>query len=435
MNQDGNYDFTIPADELEYDFDKHVYRRKNQFVGTEAERNLALKKAFDRIFEKLKIDQQLCRRIMNYVSGVFTRTGNVEWFGSNLLGVHMIKFLSSDRERFFNEVLGIDEHYITYEIGQTKLINQSWNVGGDTFNLVIAYVVHRLSYEFKNKTFYEAAVNLVSFLQFVFYTSIYWNFFRNKPVDLPAAESAYSQLSLKFEIRRVGNWGQHLQDRSEHFLSTDYDNYNYLHKFDIPEYVVRWVTDLNTRSRQTVKDYYGVLDQVRRDNSRVLTQSSMIELNGEVIIRDRVSAFNTARSNLLEASSTYTSFYKDSLFRVVLSFIPKASPEALRKLLRYVTEVPLGKKKDEIEKIIEDTLSHAFEFVSTTRFNFKDVGAFLEKMKSLYQAPKSQNEIVLSLRTRVEAIAKKETHLRREVDLAAVRTAFLLYLLVRATDS
>lgn len=420
--------------QLVWDFKQGVFVRADQFVATEADKSKALKQAFDNVFKNLKIDLALCRRIMNYTSAVFTRSGNIEWFGSNLLGVDLIKFLSSDKERFFDEVVQSDEYYIESEIGRSGVINQEWNVGGDTFNLTVVYIIHRLIPEFKNKTFYDAAESLVTLMQFVFYTSIYWNFFQNKPVDLPAAEAAYSQLSLKFDIRRMGNWGLHLKDRSEHFLSPNYSNFEHIRKFDIPAYVVRWITDLNTRSRQTVKDYYNVLDQVRRSNSRTITQSSKIELNGETIVRDKVSAFNNAKENLFEASMSYSSFYRDSLFRVVLAYVPKASPEALRKLIRYIPELPLGKKREAVDSIMEDTLAHAFDYVATNRFDFKDVGSFLERMKSLYQAPKSQNEIVLSLRTRVEALAKKETHLKREVDLAAVRTALLLYFLIRSVD-
>lgn len=419
---------------LYYDYGFGGYLPLRPLVASEAMRTDALRKAFDEAFKKVVFDKRLATKIRLYVSGVFGREGNVEWFGSSLLGVHTIRFFDSDRNKLFDQVLEVDEDYLQASIDQTKTINGEWAVAGDTFNLAVTYMIHRMLPKFSDKDLYNAAVDMVKLLQFKFYSSIYYHFFP-KPVDMPAAEAAYSQLSLKFDIRRMGNWGQHLTERAEYFVSRECPHYDEVKAFNTPDLLIRFITDLNTRTKQTVKDYYAVLDRVRRENSRVITQSSKIDLDGETIIRDKVTALNTAKQTLFDASWDINNFYKDELARVALEMVPKASPVAMKTVLLYIAAQPLGPKRDYVEGIMADALSHAFDLIVSNRINFKDVAFLLNRMRALYQSSKSTNEYVLSLRERIEKLVKKETHLTNTAALAAVRNALLLYFLIRAIAS
>lgn len=420
--------------ELDYDFLTDTFKIGGQIIAIESTRNDSLRKVFDDIFKKVTFDKRLATKIRLYVASVFGRDGNVEWFGSNLLGVHNIRFYDTDRNRLFDQILEIDEDYLEASITQTKTIDSNWKVAADTFNLAITYMVHRMYDKFADKDIYNAAVDLVKLLQFKFYSSIYFHFFP-KPVDMPAAEATYSMLSLKFDIRRLGNWGAHLTERAEYFVSKECPHYINVKAFTHPAMVIRFVTDLNTRTKQTVKDYYGVLDTVRRNNSRVLTQDSKILLDGESIIRDQVTAFSTAKQTLIDASYDVNNFYKEELAKVALEMVPKASPVALKAVLVYMARLPLGSQRTEAESIMEDALAHAFDLIVVNRINFKDVATLLNRMRALYQSSKSQNEYVLSLRKRIEKIVKRETHLTHDAALAAVRNALLLYFLIRAVAS
>ena len=184
-----------------------------------------------------------------------------------------------------------------------------------------------------------------------------------------------------------------------------------------------------------MKDYYAVLDRVRRDNSRVLSQTSKVDLDGETIIRDKVTALNTAKQTLLDASWDINNFYKEELARVCLEMVPKASPVAMKTVLVYIASQPLGKTRKDMESIMEDALAHAFDLIVTNRINFRDVAFLLNRMRALYQSSKSTNEYVLSLRERIEKLVKKETHLTNNAALAAVRNALLLYFLIRGIAS
>ncbi|EIF4796219.1 hypothetical protein LFN83_004989, partial [Salmonella enterica subsp. enterica serovar Infantis] len=120
-----------------------------------------------------------------------------------------------------------------------------------------------------------------------------------------------------------------MAERATYFCSPEYPNYDAVKRFDAPDMVLRYITDLNTRTKQTVKDYYAVLDRVRRENARVVSQSARVELDGQSVIRDKVGALEIAKQNLFDASYDINNLYKEELARVVLEMVPKASPAAL----------------------------------------------------------------------------------------------------------
>lgn len=401
-------------------------------IGHESLKNGSLKSVFDRHFKDVQFNNTLNNRIVNYCQAVFNRDGNVEWFGSNLLGTETIKFYTTDRDRFFDEVLVIDEDYLKDSISSETDVNMSWVVTSDTFNLSIVYMLHKyIPLIKKDKKAYDAAVSLVVLLQFKFFSSIYSNFF-SKPVDPGAAEGAYAALSLKFAIKQHGSWGALLKDRAEYFVSNESPHYKKIGDFKSTPEIIYFLSDLNTRTKQTVKDYYGVLDKVRSEGLRINTDASKMSLDGEDILKDRTTTYNNAKNSLLDASTTYQSFYKAEYVDIVLGLVPKTSPQALRDVLKYISTLPFGKERDNVEKIMEDTLMYVFDYIISNRFNFNSTKTLLLKMQRLIQAPKSNDPRILSLRERLEKLGKSKTHVTHPAALSALRTSILLYFILFA---
>lgn len=425
-------------DDLVFDYERGVYVPRFDRVAAEAAKMPnSVRKIFDEHCKNVVFNDRLHARITHYAQAIFSRDGNVEWFGSPLLGVHQIRFFDSDRDELFDNILEVDEDFLTEVLSDKRYSDMvmEWNVTGDVWNLMCVYLLHRyIPIMDKNAKAKEAIVNLIKLLQFKFFSSIYVHFFP-RPVDLPAAEATYAALSMKFYIKQEGSWGALIQNQAEYFVNPNPVHYDDIKRFTDTEKIIYFISDLNTRTKQTVKDYYGVLDRVRRDNSRMLTQSSSVEIDGETILRDRITVENTARQNLLEASTSLSSMYKEELARVACELVPKGSPNALKTLMVYITSLPMGKERDAMESIMTDTLSHAFEYIVTNRIKFTDVTFILKKIRALYMASKTSDPVILSLRKRMEDVARKQTHLRHDAALAAIRNMTLLYFVLRAMAS
>lgn len=396
----------------------------------------SIKAAFEDASEGSAASLMMCRRVINYSKSLISRSENVTFMGSNLMGVERIKFFDADRDRWFDEVLQIDEDYLQDCIHKVKAVNSDWKVAGDAFNLSVVWFIHscHANLRVKDKVVEEAMREALIVLQFKFLTSIYSHYFE-KLVDTEAAEAVYAALTMKSSIKRLGSWGEVLRWRADSFLSKDSTHHRDLVKFDNDEGVMYVLTDISTRIRKSIKDQYKILEKIRAGNLRIETTSSTVMLDGDRIIKDQVSSYNKAKNYLLDVAGNESSFIKYELVDVVLDIMTTTSKQSMIDILTAISRTPTGKKRDEVESFIEDTLMHAFDYIVKERIHFHDVGFILTKMKALYTSSKSTDPRLLSLRSRIEKYSKKHSQLRASSALASVRTALMLYFLIRALSA
>ena len=382
-------------------------------------------------------DIKLAKAIINYFNEIKTRNDDhIQFFGGNLLGTQRIKFLDSDRNRWFDEVLLVDEEYLRECAHAVPTIRADWNVTGDVFNLSCVWVAHKLlsSPKASDKLIQEAAVITFVILQFRFLTSIYSNYFK-RLVDEEAAQATYDSLTLKFALKQLGSWEAMLRDRAEDFVSKDGLHYKRLKDFAPDAGILYVVSDLQTRTRSRIKDMYAVLDTVRSNNMRVRYTSAQVEVDGDKIIRDQVNAFNSARYYLFDVAGNEASFIKRDLVNVILDLMTTVSEQAFVDLLRIIATTPTGKRREEIEWMMETTLMHGFDFICRNQVRFNDAANILVRLKAIYMSSKSSDPVLLEMRTRIEKFVKKHSHLRSSAALAAARTSLMLYFMLRALAS
>lgn len=382
-------------------------------------------------------DIKLAKAIISYFNDIKTRNDDhIHFFGGNLLGTQRIKFLDSDRNRWFDEVIMVDEDYLRECAHSVPSIRADWNVTGDIFNLSCIWVVHKLlsSPRASDKLIHEAAVITFVILQFKFITSIYSNYFQ-RLVDEEAAQATYDSLTLKFALKQLGSWEAMLRDRAEDFASKHGLHYKRLVDFSPDVGILYVISDLQTRTRSRIKDMYAVLDMVRSNNMRVRYTSAQVEVDGDKIIRDQVNAYNSARYYLFDVAGNEASFIKRDLVNVILDLMTTVSEQAFIDLLRIIATTPTGKKREEIEWMMETTLMHGFDFICHNQIKFNDAANILIRLKAIYMSSKSTDPILLEMRSRIEKFVKKNSHLRSSAALAAARTSLMLYFMLRALAS
>lgn len=390
--------------------------------------------AFANVAGKHEPDLKMCKRVIKYSVELASRDEHLTFYGGNLLGTDRIRMLPSDRDRWFDEVLAIDEEYLKECVHSVPSINTDWVVTSDVFNLSVVWFLYHCFAKMnpKDKTVQQAITESIVVLQFKFLSSIYSNYF-GKPVDYEAAEATYAALTMKFNIKRLGSWGALMRERADAMTNKDSPHHHMLQKFDNDDEILYFLTDLQTRTRKTIKDQYKVLDKVRRGNLRIQTTNQTMELDGDKIIRDQVSAYNTAKRYLLDVSGNESSFIKNELVNVILDIMNTVSKQAFLDLLQSISNLPTGKARDEMEEIMSDTLHHAFDYIVKNRIKFNDAGYILVKLRALYML--SNDPKLDKIRKKVELFAKRNSHLRASAALASARTSIMLYFLLRALSS
>lgn len=379
---------------------------------------------------------RMVKAIIQFSKEMKARTDHQSFFGGNLLGVDQIRFYTTDRDRWFDDVLQIDEEYLRETVHDLDIINTDWVVTSDVFNLSCIWVVNLIykKFGFGNKLAMEAMIETLIMMQFRFLTSIYAHYFR-KPVDNDAAEATYASLTMKFKIRQLGTWGAVLKDRAELFLAKDSIHLEAITKLTPDEAVLYFITDMSTRTRKLIKDQYAVLDKIRSGNLRIQTTNSSIVLDGDKIIRDRVNSYSVARAYLYDVSGNPASFIKQDLVNVVLNIMNTVSEQNFKDLLVAASSLPTGPKRDNLEWMLDNTLLFSFDYIQTNRIRFNDIQTILIKMRAKFMSSKSQEPVLLELRSRIEEFCEHNSKLKSPAALASARTSMMLYFLLRALSS
>ena len=420
-------------------FEEYIDLMNPRKLSTEKlkEGELRMGQALAEAAPNFKVDKKLCNRIIAFYQKMKSSEWNINWFGGCLLGTELIRFTPQDRDYWFDEVLEVDEDFLENVLERTGL-NAEWNVSSDTFGVINAYILHvayKTSPGFKDKLIYEAMKSMLSVWQFRYYSSLYSIRFKRNPVDMPAAEATYAALTMKFTIKQLGSWGAALDYRSERFLDKSSPHTNTYRDYKDINDVVYIVTDLSTRCNRTFYDYYNILDGVRKNNSRIGIYEEIATVEGEQILKDRSSIQSMSIEYLLSSSTSTSSFVTNQYLELVNEMVTTSSPAAVKDSLIALSNLPLGKERDEIEEVMRTTLIYTFNYVAENRLKFTQISSLLSKVRAVITASKNKEKDVVFMRNRTEKFITKHTHLKHDTTVASCRTAMLLYFIVKGLSA
>jgi hypothetical protein len=393
---------------------------------------------FDTQFNQVKFDRDMCKRIIRFSQNFMTRNNDhAAFFGGVVMGVNPIRFLESDREQWYEEVLDVDESLLAHAFKSASAVNHDFKVMGDVFNYTPAYVVYRINKEtgISQQLRKEASIHAFMVLHYRFLTSLLIPRFRY-PADPEIAKATYASLSGRFDIRRYGSWRKLLEARSEDLVSATSIYRDALRTFQPDQKVIRVVTDTQGRIRELVKKIYQVYLDMKESGQRFRsTSSTTITTDGEVILKDRKSDYNSYLRYLREVVGSERSFIRDELIDVIASAMRTMPPELLKDTLTYLSRNYEATGQQYLDDILKETLLYTFEYLHENRMLLgrnNDLPNLLAKLRALLMASRSSNKDVLELRKHTEKLVRNSIRTRNESIVASVRTGVLLYITLRA---
>lgn len=404
---------------------------------------VTIKEVYDRQFDQVKFDRNLCRRIIHYSQQFMTRNeDHSAFFGGVLLGVNPIRFLDSDRERWFEDVLDIDEDLLSSDFKTITAINHDFQVMSDPFNYTSAYVCHRLmqNNHISQALKKEAMTHAFMVLHYRFLTSLLVLRFRT-PADPEVARATYASLSGRFDIKRYGSWRALIEARSENLISP-----NSIYRRVIQEFspdtskgegpsVIRVVTDTQGRIREVVKKIYAIHTQFLKSGTRLRTVTDLsINSDGEMILKDRMGGYSSYIRYVNEVVQTKRNFIRQELVDIIANAMVTMPPKLLVESLEYMTENYQKRNQAYLEDIVKESILYAVEFLSTNRLilsSGNDLSEFITRLRSLLMASRSSDPTVLKLRELTEKMVREAVKSRNQAVIASVRTGVILYITLR----
>jgi len=397
-----------------------------------------IKEVLDEQFNQVKFDKALCKRVIQFSQTFMTRNDDHStFFGGVLMGVNPIRFLDSDREEWYEDVLDVDEELLTNAFRKVGAIDFDYKVMSDVFNYTPVYLAHRLDKEtgIPKALREEAKKQGFMVLHFRFLTSLLIRRFRY-PADPAIARAAYSVLSGRYDIRRYGSWRALLEARSEDLISSNSIYRNPIARLSPDSMIIRVVTDTQSRIRVLVNKQYAVYIETRDAGVRLKSTSDvMVSTDGEMVLKDRKSGYAGYLRYMHEMAQSQNSLIKPELLDVVAQAMPTMPPKLLTDTLVYFSENYRQRNQKYLEEIVNETLLYTFEFLHSNRAVLRhqsDLAGLLSKLRALLMASRSSDPSVLKLRNLTEKLVRQSVTTRNNAVIASVRTGVLLYITLRA---
>lgn len=399
----------------------------------------SIRTIFDEHCSHVVFDRRLLKELAKYERDfVHKSEDHIKFFGGNLMGVEVVKFTSSDQARWFDEILEADEGGLKIEIHALPDVLPHRQVSSNIMNLSCVWMAHKFltSSKLSQRERENGAKLAMLVLHYKYITSILSYWFKKYRADPVVAQATYDALTKRFGLKVAGSWGALLEGRSESVVDRRSIHYKTLMALEPDTSVIYLLNDTQGRVKSILKYIRDVFSKVQGDESTLIkTIAGTIELDGDVKVRDRTK--HTSRYvNYIETTiPDKSSFIIPELVRVISSIVTTAPRKNLQETLEYCSENFSVRGDKELLRLPAVLLEHAFDYITKNpgvMSSGRDVTGLLSKMRSVYQASKANDPLILEARTIGESVAKRATGSKNKILLSAVRNALMLYILLRA---
>lgn len=399
---------------------------------------ITLSDVFDEAFKNTKFNAALAKKIYYYQFGYINKSKEfMEFFGGNLIGVHIVRFTTKDEMDFFNDVIDIDYQYLLKEIKKVTTINHEYKVSSDLVNLTIVYMIHKFfTSPIINDKDRDRAVYDLALLFFIRCLVIVHNAWFQFPADPKIVQVAYSRLSKKNLIKELGSWHKVLDYRAKKLIEKNGLHYKRFIEFKDDLDTVYVINDSQGRIRDILKGYYDEFITTHAEGDNILTTSSVIvDVEGELTLKDKTGSIESYITYIKNIIVDKDSFIKSDLLSIITNLNSNTSNRMLRSVLEWLCDNYTNTKyHKDINDFVTKIIIHSFYLLNQNSINnLKDYPKILVSLKNLYLSTRSIDGDLEEIRRLGEKLilASQDTKPSKSL-LLSTRTSVILYITFRS---
>jgi hypothetical protein len=402
-----------------------------------------VKSLFDEACKHIVLDRKFIQRIQTYrMTFANKNDDHVAFFGGNLMGVQDVRFTKTDRLEWFANILDIDDISLQEELYTLSTLvpdpTKIRFVSTDVMNLSCLWMVHAIhASKLSAADKHQGIIDTLLILEYKFITSILAYWFPHR-ADEAVAVATYARLPKKYKLKELGSWGALLNYRAEATIASDSPHVKNktVERFDDDLNIIYMVNDIQGRIKGYLKNIRDVFEIVRRDPSALIRSTSNTSLNidGEVVVKNRKNVYSTYRRYLEEVMSDRNSFIIPELAEIVAGVMPKLPYHNMQQCLEYISKNSSKLKGDPlVVKLADLTLEHLFDFIASNRnsISTRDIPGLLNKLCNLYKASRANNDLLLGMREVGEKVVRKAVKTKNNNLVSSIRTGVVLYIVAR----
>ncbi len=395
-----------------------------------------LHESLEELLVHVKWDDKLAKAIYLFRVQYVTRSReHMEFFGGNLLGVNVVNFKDSDRNKFLS-LFDIDYDELKVAIKRATNIVHKYLVAGDPLNLLMMYGIHRFTVErnISEKARKQGKYELASvFFQrcFAILISDYFHY----SADPKIVQAAYSNLSKKFLIKELGSWNKVVDYRALALIDKTSPHTKTFERFDDGNKIQYAISDSQGRVKSLILGYYSEIETVRHTGGSISVHSSTsTDEEGEEVLTVKARSVEGHVFYLRQLISDPQTFVVEELLRVVGKSNTNTSVRAVRSVLVWMAEnyaTPQHHKL--VDEFISKTVVQAVHFLNTNidHTKHKDLPYVLTQLKNLFLSTRSVDPDLLELREIGEKIVVLSQGKLSNSLMMATRTAVIIYICLR----
>lgn len=399
----------------------------------------SLKEVCDEHFKHVKFDSKLGKALYQYQIGyVNSNREHLQFFGSNLLGAHVVRFKDSDVNRFFEEVLDVDYLKLTQDIRKLDTIDHTWKVAGDVLNLTLMYVIHRfLTVDTLTSAVRERAAYDTALIFFYRCVAALISYFFKYPSDPKIAQSAYANLNNKFLIKKLGSWHKVMDYRAHDLIDKNAIHYKKLLTFTEDSATIYAIGDAQGRIRDLIKNYYAVFESVRVNGETIATTSgTYFDADGEETVKEKTKSVEAYVAYMRNTVNDKRTFLKDELIGIVLQINANTSFRIVKNTIAWLSDNAGNSKYSKlIDEFISLTVVQSMFMIQNNmeQNHSRDYPYILVSLKNLYLSTRTTDVEIERIRELGLRIIHESNGKGISGALAlSTRTSVLLYLSLRA---
>lgn len=394
---------------------------------------MSIRDVFLQHCRRKNFDNRFVNDVKNFHNSFINKNADHSgFFGSGLLGVHRLRWTSQETGRWFDELLQADGDDIKADLVAQKLVDPNHIVGSDPLNLSVVFLVNQtFRSTLPAATKRETAIQLISILHFKYISSLMTNYF-GYGSDPQIALRCYEAMNYKFDLKVYKTWGKLIRARAEGIVATSGIHFKTLMTMQDDEAVQYVVTDIQTRIRVVILKITSLYYEVRAEKQAVVSISRMIEVEGEVEVRDMMRTSSQWRRYLLDIISDGPTFVRQELVGAVTKMNPSMNPNLFLLTLQWVSENYNNPKEKKLQTYVDFVLEFSYGLIKSKGVNPANLVEVSEAVKGVINASRNKDRPVLYLRKEGETYVRKATGKKPPVPVSGERTGLILYLLLRS---
>ena len=378
---------------------------------------------------KVPLDKKLYKKINNFrLSWAMKSDEYIEFLGSNLLGVNIVRFSKLDEEALMVDILNVDSKALINDVKSLPEIDPSWKRVNVAVYVALTYLMH-VTINTKTQGFKQEAMIKELYLIYAYrtFSSLIYNGF-SYTADKNLAVSTYEKLSNKFLIKRLNNWQEVFEYRSTDVTDDKSIQYKLAKEYSTLD-ALNLIQVLQDKLKKNFLNVYSVMMEIK-NSGNIIKTNSLLETNedGEGLkdILERPDKHIVYIKSILGIKDD---FIKDDLVNMVLHMISTIKHKQFKQLLIAISEhsevsTPL------VEKSIITTITY---LNSKKNINTEDTIAGIKAIKNYWGYSKTLDKDTLEVKKELNKFIKDYLKIKTKWVISSLIIGLILYVYLRAT--